>query len=113
MQEREEGGVRRGHCREAARRWFGCGTWVRKQSTPTDVSRLITSGGDLASCSPWIHSVVRTFLRVPSSSTDADLLTYVDILTHYTNISNATLINVTATYGTTEEWLEQRCKCPC
>ena len=41
-------------------------------------------------------------------STDADLLTYVDMLTHYVNISNATLINVTATYGTTVEWLEQR-----
>ena len=48
------------------------------------------------------------FFHVPSSSTDADLLTYVDMLTHYVNISNATLINVTATYGKTEEWLEQR-----
>ena len=45
---------------------------------------------------------------MPKGSTDADLLTYVDMLTHYVNISNATLINVTATYGKTEEWLEQR-----
>ena len=48
------------------------------------------------------------FLHVPSSSTDADLLTYVQMMTDYTNITNATLINVTATYGKTEEWLEQR-----
>jgi len=48
------------------------------------------------------------FLRVPTGSTDADLLTYLDMLTHYVNISNATLINVTASYGTTTEWLEQR-----
>ena len=45
---------------------------------------------------------------MPKESTNADLLTYVDMLTHYVNISNATLINVTATYGTTTEWLEQR-----
>ena len=48
------------------------------------------------------------FLHVPKQSSHADLLTYVQMITAYTNISNATLINVTAEYGTTTEWLEQR-----
>ena len=48
------------------------------------------------------------FLSVPKQSTPADLLTYVQMLTDYVNVSNATVINVTANFGTTTEWLEQR-----
>ena len=38
----------------------------------------------------------------------SDLLTYVQMLTHYVNVSNATLINVTATPGLALEFLEHR-----
>ena len=48
------------------------------------------------------------FLAVPTGTTDADLLTIVQMVTDYVNVSNATLINVTASFGHTEEWLEQR-----
>ena len=47
-------------------------------------------------------------IYVPTESTDADLLTYVHMFTDYVNASNVTIINITATFGTTEEWLEQR-----
>ena len=45
---------------------------------------------------------------MPELSTPADLLVYVQMLTDYVNVSNATIINVTANFGTTTEWLEQR-----
>jgi len=48
------------------------------------------------------------FLHMPSGTTDADLITIVQLMTDYVNISNATLINVSASFGTTTEWLEQR-----
>ena len=48
------------------------------------------------------------FLRVPTGTTGADLLTVVQLMTDYVNISNATLINVSASFGHTAEWLEQR-----
>ena len=45
---------------------------------------------------------------MPEGSTDADLLTIVQMFSDYVNASNVTIINVTASHGTTEEWLEQR-----
>lgn len=45
---------------------------------------------------------------MPKESTDVDLLTYVRMLTDYVNVSNATLINVTATPGLALEFLEHR-----
>ena len=48
------------------------------------------------------------FLHVPVGTTDADLITVVQLMTDYVNISNATLINVSASFGSTTEWLEQR-----
>ena len=48
------------------------------------------------------------FLHVPRGTTDADLLTIVQMVTDYVNISNATLTNVSASFGHTAEWLEQR-----
>ena len=48
------------------------------------------------------------FLAVPTGTTNADLLTIVQMVSDYTNISNATLINVSVSFGHTEEWLEQR-----
>ena len=35
-------------------------TWIRKHSTPTGISLLMTSGLDLANCSPSIHSETKT-----------------------------------------------------
>ena len=48
------------------------------------------------------------FLHVPVGTTDADLITVVHLMTDYVNISNATLINVSVSFGSTTEWLEQR-----
>ena len=48
------------------------------------------------------------FLLVPHATTGADLITIVELMTDYVNISNATLINVSASFGSTTEWLEQR-----
>jgi len=47
-------------------------------------------------------------VRVPEDTTDADLLTIMHMFQDYVNASNVTIINVTASHGTTEEWLEQR-----
>ena len=48
------------------------------------------------------------FLAVPSGTTYTDLLTIIQMVSDYTNISNSTLINVSASFGHTKEWLEQR-----
>ena len=48
------------------------------------------------------------YFRVPSASTAADLLVYMQMLTDYVNVSNATLANVSATAGRTLEFLEHR-----
>ena len=45
---------------------------------------------------------------MPEDTTDADLLTIMHMFQDYVNASNVTIINVTASHGTTEEWLEQR-----
>ena len=47
-------------------------------------------------------------MHLPKESTDADLLTVVQMFSDYTNSSNVTIINVTATHATVADWLEQR-----